>query len=95
MTDAKFAILKSYMQVYHNDDDELIRWLADGAAEYLANAGVPEQDSAAYELALAGLTLYCYDNRELAGDIVVSELPAGLRRQINQLKQIGEATRNV
>lgn len=81
--------VKAYM-IAPDDDDTLITSLIDAAEGYLADAGVhqTEKNQGRYFLAVAGLTLHWYDNRQ-AVDTNLTDLPLGLRQVINQLKAKG------
>lgn len=76
-------LLKGYMKVYHDDDDQLIETFWKAAGEYLAKAGISDDDSSLYWTAAAGLTLYWYDGAPVGTDDNIS---VGLRTIINQLK---------
>ena len=84
------ADVKAYMQVTDDGDDALITSLIEAAEGYLADAGVyqTETNQGRYFLAVAGLTLHWYDNRQ-AVDTNLTDLPLGLRQVINQLKAKG------
>ena len=58
------------------------------AMEYLDNAGIPERQSALYDLALASLTTHWLDNRDAISAGTFSQTPIGLRGVINQMKLI-------
>lgn len=79
--------LKGYMRVTHDLEDDLIQGLADAAAQYLEDAGIfePASPSELYSLAVYGLVLHWYDNRNVIA-YNRSEIPMGLRPIINQLK---------
>jgi len=83
------AACKDYMRVDGDEDDALISGLMSAAKEYLRNAGIPEQDSDLYTVAVQSLTLHWYDHRDAVGG--EAPLPIGLRPVINQLKHCGEA----
>ncbi len=80
--------VKAYLRVDTEEDDGLIQALMDAAEEYLAGAGVTEHDGnqARYALAVKGLCLHWYDFRGDVAAGTVTELPAGVRAVINQLK---------
>lgn len=77
MTPDELALLKKYMHVDHDDDDDLIQKLWNKAKRYLANGGVLTDDPDDSWLAAAGLTLQWYDG---------TPLPPGLQSVINQMK---------
>lgn len=89
MTNAELTLLKKYMIVDHDDDDDLIKELYDTAVEYLADAGIVKPKDGAmqakYQLAVWALTLSYYDQRGVELDRQVYGSPY-LRRLINQLK---------
>ena len=100
LTPDRLARVKAYMQVYHDDDDELIVDIYDAAIGYLDNAGVASRllktsSLPLYNLAIAGLVLNDYDRRlsEEAGSFATIDF--GLRRKINQLKNECDAARAV
>lgn len=58
------ADLKTYLRIDGSEDDVILALMVDAGKEYLTDAGVPEQESARYKLALM---LYCamhYENRD-------------------------------
>lgn len=69
----ELRLLKLYMHVDHNDDDQLIIQLWHDAKVYLGLDVVPD----GYWLAAAGLTLQWYDG---------TPMPDGVRQLVNQLK---------
>jgi uncharacterized phage protein (predicted DNA packaging) len=78
---------KAYMRVDIDDDDALIQSLIDGAAAYLAGAGILDSEDSRYALAVKALTLHWYDNRgDTVNSTVIHEIPCGLRTVIQQLK---------
>lgn len=56
------------------------------AMEYLQGAGIQDNGSSLYELALASLTTHWLDNRAAIQAGSASQTPIGLRDVINQLK---------
>lgn len=76
--------LKSYMHVYHDDDDPVILRTWNAAVEYLEGGGISQDGSNLVWLATAGLTLHWYDNPGFIGTDI--GLPLGVRTAINQLK---------
>ena len=95
ITQEELTAVKRFMKVDGDDDDEVVRVVYAAAQIYLKDGGVvkPEQDSELYTLALWGLTLHYYDNRNLIGN--EAAIPVGLRPIINQLKQDGEILRSL
>lgn len=83
MRQLDLPLLKGYMKVYHDDDDQLIETLWQSAGEYLEGAGIPDDSSSLYWTAAAGMTLYWYDGAPVGTDDNIS---VGLRTIINQLK---------
>ncbi len=85
MDTEKFARLKQYMRVDHDEDDTLIVSLWEAAAAYLGNAGIQDNGSNLYWLAAAGLTLHWYDAAPAVTGSA-ENISLGLRHIINQLK---------
>lgn len=56
--------VKEYMRIDGNDDDALINLLISAAKEFLSNAGVTNQDSALYRLAVMLYVTLQYENRD-------------------------------
>ena len=80
MDAAELKLLKQYMHVDHDDDDELIKRLWAVKVRSLSKAGVMIDASDKSDpgwLAAAGMTLEAYDG---------TPLPIGVRLLINQLK---------
>lgn len=77
MDAAELKLLKQYMHVDHDDDDELIRKLWTKATRYLTKGGAATEDPEDSWLAAAALTLQWYDG---------TPLPSGVQQVINQLK---------
>lgn len=77
MTDDELKLLKQYMHVDHDDDDDLIRHLWSAANRYLKRGGAITDDPEDPWMAAAGLTMQWYDG---------TPLPDGVQRIINQLK---------
>lgn len=53
--------MKTYLRVDGSEDDPILTLLISAAKEYLINAGIPEQESAQYTLAV---WLYCAMHHE-------------------------------
>lgn len=83
MRQIDLPLLKGYMKVSHDDDDQLIETFWKSAGEYLAKGGIPDDGSSLYWTAAAGLTLYWYDGAPVGTDDNIS---VGLRTIINQMK---------
>lgn len=76
----ELKLLKQYMHVDHDDDDDLIKRLWNIKVRSLAGAGItvdPSDESDPGWLVAAGLTLEAYDG---------TPLQPGVRQLINQLK---------
>ena len=56
--------VKEYLRIDGNDDDALIGLLIKAAIEFLSNAGVPEQESALYKVAVMLYVTLQYENRD-------------------------------
>lgn len=84
MEPERLQSLKAYMRVDWDEDDAVIELMYLAAVGYLTTAGVRDDGSALYELAVNGLTLNYYDHRDAAGSGI--ELTPGLRQAITQLK---------
>lgn len=77
MDAADLKLLKQYMHVDHDDDDDLIRQLWSDSNQYLNRGGAVTDDPGDSWYAAAALTLQKYDG---------TPLPDGVQRVINQLK---------
>lgn len=77
MTPEELKLLKQYMHVDHDDDDDLIQKLWAGKIAELNRAGAVTANPDDYWLAAAGMTLEAYDG---------TPLPPGVQKLINQLK---------
>jgi uncharacterized phage protein (predicted DNA packaging) len=64
MPDLTLDEVKNYLRIDGSEDDGILTLLVDGAKEYLANAGVPESDSALYKLAVMLYVALHYENRD-------------------------------
>jgi uncharacterized phage protein (predicted DNA packaging) len=78
-----FVLLKQYMRVDHNDDDNLIKSLWNAAVEMLTGMNIPDSIER-FKQAARSLTLHWYDNPGAVGKYDL--IPLGLRELINQLK---------
>ncbi|BAU27628.1 putative phage protein (predicted DNA packaging) [Aneurinibacillus soli] len=56
--------LKTYLRIDGSEDDMILELLTQGAIEYLANAGVPESESALYKLGVMLYVALHYENRD-------------------------------
>lgn len=77
MSPDELKLLKQYMHVDHDDDDDLIQRLWAESNRYLGRAGALTDDPDDSWYAAAALTLQKYDG---------TPLPDGAQRVINQLK---------
>lgn len=77
MTAEELKLLKQYMHVDHDDDDDLIQKIWAGKIAELNRAGAVTANPNDYWLAAAGMTLEAYDG---------TPLPPGVQKLINQLK---------
>lgn len=76
---------KEYGKLEFYEDDAVILWLIDAAAETLRHAGIPDtSESPLYRLAVTRLALHYYENREEIGGS--SEMPMGMNWMIEQLR---------
>ncbi|MFW5438748.1 head-tail connector protein [Paenibacillus apiarius] len=55
--------IKTYLRIDGSEDDGILALLVDAAKEYLTDAGVPEQITAKYKLAVMLLVALNYENR--------------------------------
>lgn len=71
------------------DDDALVRELVHAAEAYLKNGGVNKEvvDAPLYILAVKGVVLHWYENRNSTGASDPNDFAIGTRHIINQLKQ--------
>lgn len=77
MTPEELKLLKQYMHVDHDDDDDLIQKIWAGKIAELNRGGAVTENPDDYWLAAAGMTLEAYDG---------TPLPHGVQKLINQLK---------
>ena len=77
MTPEELKLLKQYMHVDHDDDDDLIQKIWVGKIAELSRGGAVTENPDDYWLAAAGMTLEAYDG---------TPLPPGVQKLINQLK---------
>lgn len=80
--------VKSYARIDGEEEDALVGSLIDAAEEYLAGAGIypglaPE---ALYQLAVKGIFLHWYEQRNVTDGAAPTDFAAGVRLTINQLK---------
>lgn len=71
------------------DDDELVNSLIQAAEAYLKNGGIDENlvNGGLYTLAVKGIVLHWYENRNATGASDPNDFAIGTRHIINQLKQ--------
>lgn len=79
--------VKEYLRIDGDQDDNMLGLLIDSAKEYLSNAGVKEQDSTLYRLAITMLVTHWYEHREQSIDGRTSRvIEMGLQTIILQLR---------
>ncbi len=79
--------VKQYLRIDGDHDDNMLGLLIDSAKEYLSNAGVKEQDSTLYRLAVTMLVTHWYEHREQSIDGRTSRvIEMGLQTIILQLR---------
>lgn len=61
--------LKTYLRVDVSEDDTILALLVDAGKEYLADAGIPESESARYKLAVMLYVALHYEHRDPAQKI--------------------------
>lgn len=88
MATVSLEAAKAYARIDGDEDDALLESLIEAAEEYLAGAGVypglaPE---ALYQLAVCGIVLHWYEQRNIAAGAAPTDFPVGIRLTINQLK---------
>ena len=88
MATVSLEAAKAYARIDGDEDDALLESLIEAAEEYLAGAGVypglaPE---ALYQLAVCGIVLHWYEQRNIATGAAPTDFPVGIRLTINQLK---------
>ena len=88
MATVSLEAAKAYARIDGDEDDALLESLIEAAEEYLAGAGVypglaPE---ALYQLAVKGIVLHWYEQRNVTDNAAPTDFSAGVRLTINQLK---------
>jgi|SRR5699024_3338016 len=82
--------VKEYLRIDGDHDDAMLGLLIDSAKEYLKNAGVKEQKSDLYNLAITMLVTHWYENRNQEADSRTNKvISLGLQTIILQLKAGG------
>lgn len=79
--------LKEYLRIDTDAEDTLLMSMQDAAVDYLSAAGIPQQDTERYKLAVKGLVLHFYDHRDDSEPV-----GRGVQLLINQLKLGGTET---
>lgn len=77
---------KEYLRVTGGHDDSTIGLLVNSAKQYLKNAGVKEQESDLYTLAVLMLVTHWYENREQVTDSIPHAVSIGLQSIILQIR---------
>lgn len=88
MATVSLEAVKAYARVDGDEEDALLDSLTDAAEEYLSNAGIDPGLSAPalYQLAVCGIVLHWYEQRNIAAGAAPTDFPVGIRLTINQLK---------
>ena len=88
MATVSLDAVKAYARVDGDEEDALLDSLTNAAEEYLANAGIDPGLSAPalYQLAVCGIVLHWYEQRNIATGAAPTDFPVGIRLTINQLK---------
>lgn len=86
--------VKAYVRPEPEDDD-LVADLTQAAEDYLLEAGVEPgiAPASTYQLAVKGITLHWYENRNATDNASPDDFEPGIRKVINQLKQSCEISR--
>lgn len=84
MTDTFLEELKGYLRIDGSEDDIVLTLLVEAAKEYLANAGVKEEPSSLYKLAIMLYVALHYENRDPS--IKIEKFNFALESIILQLK---------
>lgn len=77
---------KEYLRIDGDHDDNMLGLLIDSAKQYMANAGVDEEESELYQLAIMMLVTNWYENREQVTTSLPKAITLGLQSIILQLK---------
>ena len=88
MATVSLEAVKAYARVDGNEEDALLESLTNAAEEYLTNAGIDPGLSAPalFQLAVCGIVLHWYEQRNIATGAAPTDFPVGIRLTINQLK---------
>lgn len=82
--------VKEYLRITGDFDDNLVSLLINSAKDYLKNAGVEEQDTDLYKLAITMLVTHWYENRNQQTDSrTQTVMDLGIQTIILQLKAGG------
>ena len=88
MDTVSLETVKAYARIDGDEEDALLENLTNAAEEYLTNAGIDPGLSAPalYQLAVCGIVLHWYEQRNIATGAAPTDFPVGIRLTINQLK---------
>ena len=88
MATVSLETVKAYARIDGDEEDALLENLTNAAEEYLTNAGIDPGLSAPalYQLAVCGIILHWYEQRNIATGAAPTDFPVGIRLTINQLK---------
>ena len=88
MANVSLDAVKAYARVDGDEEDALLESLTNAAEEYLTNAGIDPglAPPALYQLAVCGIVLHWYEQRNIATGAAPTDFPVGIRLTINQLK---------
>lgn len=79
--------VKQYLRIDGDHDNDMLGLLISSAKEYLDNAGVEQQESELYKLAITMLVTHWYEERQQTIDGRTSQvIDLGLQTVILQLK---------
>lgn len=88
MATVSLETVKAYARIDGDEEDALLKSLTNAAEEYLTNAGIDPGLSAPalFQLAVCGIVLHWYEQRNIATGAAPTDFPVGIRLTINQLK---------
>lgn len=88
MATVSLETVKAYARIDGDEEDALLKSLTNAAEEYLTNAGIDPGLSAPalFQLAVCGIVLHWYEQRNIAAGAAPTDFPVGIRLTINQLK---------
>ena len=88
MATVSLEAAKAYARIDGDEEDALLESLIDAAEEYLTNAGIDPglAPPSLYQLAVCGIVLHWYEQRNIAASAAPTDFPVGIRLTINQLK---------